>query len=372
MDYIRARLDSVHARMFLPPERIHKLRKAIRKFKPHVRVSAKLSQHLLGLRASTTTTLSHARLKMRSLQSWMLTLFDPHQDSQHKRLTVTPELALQLQWWTFLPHLLVGHPFHPLQLTRQVTTDGSPLGWGAHCDGHQIHVSWSPQEAWLHMNHLELLAVIKALRAFLPLVQGRAIQLVTDNSTTMFCVNKQGGTRSKSLLFLAVHLWECCYQQHIFLVAIHVSTTENQVADELSRHSFQTHKWELDPVVFHTLCHRWGTPSIDMFAALNNRKCHKYVSRAGRGEGSLGDAFMIPWNESLLYLFPPIPIIQRALIRTLQMEAEVILIAPWWPRQPWFSMLLQSATDKMKLPLIPHLITQDSGNVLIQTWSPST
>ena len=92
-----------------------------------------------------------------------------------------------------------------------------------------------------------------------------------------------------------------------------------------------------------------------MFASVN-KKCLTYASRAGPGHGSSGDAFMIPWDRGLLYMFPPIP-------RALQMKAEAILIAPWWPRQPWFSLLLQTAVDKVKLPLVPHLITQDSGSI---------
>ena len=208
MDYIGVRIDSVQACMFMPPEHVQKIKRAIKKFKPHARVRAKLVQHLLGLMASTTSTLSHACLKMRSLQVWMLTLFNPLHDSQNKCLTVTPELARQLQWWTFLPHLLVGCPFRPIQLTSQVTTDASPLGWGAHCDCHQIHALWSHHEQSLYINHLELLTVIKGLKSFLPLVRGRAIQLVTDSTTTMFYVNKKGGTKSKSLLLLSIHLWE--------------------------------------------------------------------------------------------------------------------------------------------------------------------
>ena len=52
---------------------------------------------------------------------------------QFKRLIVTPELTSQLTWWTFLPHLAVGRSFKALQFSVQVTTDASPLGWGAHC-----------------------------------------------------------------------------------------------------------------------------------------------------------------------------------------------------------------------------------------------
>ena len=89
MDYIGARINSVNARIFLPTEHIQKIVKAMK----HSSVSAHHSQHLLGLMASTTSALSHAQLKMRSLQAWFLAQFDPMLDSQNMCLRVTPELA---------------------------------------------------------------------------------------------------------------------------------------------------------------------------------------------------------------------------------------------------------------------------------------
>uniref|UniRef100_A0ABM5FXC1 ribonuclease H n=1 Tax=Pogona vitticeps TaxID=103695 RepID=A0ABM5FXC1_9SAUR len=362
--YIGARLDAAKARIFLPKERVQKILNAIKRFRPGARVTAKHAQHLLGLMASTTSTLAHARLKLRSLQSWLLTLFDPMTDSQRKRLLVTPELASQLQWWTYPPHIQVGRPFKPLQLTIQVTTDASPIGWGAHSAHHKIHGLWSPQEMNLHINHLEMLAVIKAFRAFLPIVQGRGVQVITDNTTTMHYINKQGGTRSQSLLYLTIHLWEWCYLHHVFPVAIHISTTANTLADRLSRLPYQTHEWELNPRVFLDLCHLWGYPAVDMFASQRNTKCTAYASRAGIGENSLGDAFMIQWNLGLLYAFPPFPLIQRTLVKLRQSHATAILIAPHWPRQTWFPTLTNMSTEFVKLPLTPDLLTQDAGTVL--------
>ena len=130
--YIGAKLDGLKGRVFLLAERILKIQRALRKFRPKAQVMAKHAQHLLGLMASTTPALSHARLKMRSLQSWFLALFDPMKESQRKRLRVTSELAAQLQWWNCIPHLEIGRPFRPLQLTMQVMTDASPTGWGVH------------------------------------------------------------------------------------------------------------------------------------------------------------------------------------------------------------------------------------------------
>ena len=122
---------------------------------------------------------------------------------------------------------------------------------------------------------------MKAFKAFLPLVQGQGVQVVTDNTTAMYYLNKQGGTCSRSLLLLTVILWEWCYWHHVFPVAIHVATEDNELADKLSRLTWQTHKWELNDSVFRDLCHRWGTPVMDMFATQYNKKCSRYASRAG-------------------------------------------------------------------------------------------
>ena len=167
-----------------------------------------------------------------------------------------------------------------------------------------------------------------------------------------------------SLLYLTVHLWEWWYLHHVFPVANHISTTENQLADELSHLTGQSHEWELDEDIFQRLCNRWDLPCVDMFASVTNKKCNRYASRAGMGARSLGDSFMIPWQANLLYLFPPVPLIQRALVRMRPVRAQAIFIAPWLPRQPWFSTLKEMDVGVLKLPMSPHLLTQDSGNIL--------
>ena len=58
-----------------------------------------------------------------------------------------------------------------------------------------------------------------------------------------------------SLLYLAVHLWEWWYyDHHVFLIAIHISTEDNEVTDTLSRLTIQRHEWELDTPTFLTIC----------------------------------------------------------------------------------------------------------------------
>ena len=138
----------------------------IERFLPHSFVTAHLAQPLLGLMASTTSTIQHSRLKMRSLQSWYLSLFDPMTDPSSKFLQVTLELSSQLFWWDTPSNLFIGRPFTPLQLSVQITTDASPTGWGADYNSLHIHAPWSCTERALHINNIELLAIFKAFRAF--------------------------------------------------------------------------------------------------------------------------------------------------------------------------------------------------------------
>ena len=194
-------------------------------------------------------------------------------------------------------------------------TDASPTGWGAHCLQHTVHGLWSNQELPLHINHLELLAIIKAFHAFLPLIRNQVVQLATDNTTALFYVNKQGGTHSPSLLYLVVTLWEWCYFHHVFPIAVHISMDNNTLADQLSRLPARTHKWSLNDVVFRQLRQWWGTPSIDLFATDANKKCPRFCSRAGQNSNSLGDEFLTDWSRDHLYIFSPLPLIQRVIVR---------------------------------------------------------
>ena len=160
--YIGGILDAVSGCTFIPESRILKIHHLLPHFTPGTRIQALLVQRLLGLMASTTVAVQHARLKMRALQSWYEDLFDLLIDPPSNLLTVTQELVEQLAWWSLCSNLLVGHPFGPLQPSIQLTTDASLSGWGAHCLNLTANGHWIPQEAALHINALELLAVFKA------------------------------------------------------------------------------------------------------------------------------------------------------------------------------------------------------------------
>ena len=116
-------------------------------------------------------------------------------------------LANLLRQWLD-PHFLnSGIPIRPFQADYTIFTDASSQGWGAHMGDSKISGIWTRIDRKLHINCLELKAVTYALQHWAPLLQGHQVMIATDNSTVVSYINKQGGTRSTSLLRLTVELF---------------------------------------------------------------------------------------------------------------------------------------------------------------------
>ena len=94
---------------------------------------------------------------------------------------------------------------------------------------------WTRIDRKLHINCLELKAVTCALQHWAPLLQGHQVMIATDNSTVVSYINKQGGTRSTSLLRLTVELFLWLESQGIIVRARHIPGCMNVIADHLSR-----------------------------------------------------------------------------------------------------------------------------------------
>ncbi|XP_054834143.1 BTB/POZ domain-containing protein 9 isoform X1 [Eublepharis macularius] len=188
-------------------------------------------------------------------------------------------------------------------------------------------------------------------------VRNKSVQVLTDNTTAMFYVNKQGGTASATLCTEAMKLWTWAIQNSVWLRAVHIPGVENLQADQLSRLHRDVHEWSLRDKYLVPIFSMWGFPELDLFATLDNRKAHRYCSRGGLGPGSDGDAFQVEWSGPLCYAFPPFPLLARVLSKIQGEGATVILIAPFWPRQPWFHTLLRLQSQSIRLPLVPDLLS---------------
>ena len=88
-------------------------------------------------------------------------------------------------------------------------------------------------EAWLYSNLMDLLIIRLPLKAFLPTIRGRLVQVLTDNTTAMWYCNKQGRVGLWTLCQETLHLWTWLECQGIFLVVHHLVGSLNARTDKL-------------------------------------------------------------------------------------------------------------------------------------------
>ena len=166
------------------------------------------------------------------------------------------------------------------------------------------------------------------------------------NTTVVAYINKQGGTHSHTLLWLVVDLFLLLQTQGIPIRARHIPGCLNVKADWLSRPNQPiTTEWSLHPEIVNQIFGMWGTPAVDMFVTVHNTHLLQFVSSSGAL--SIGDRCSVTRLAGEVgVLFSTFPLLSQVIqkLRTIQ-EGEVILIAPWWPSQPWFSHLLHLCVD---------------------------
>ena len=73
------------------------------------------------------------------------------------------------------------------------------MGWGGFLEGLRTSGIWSTQEQSLHITVLELRAVQLAIQSLVHVVQGKSIQVLSDNTSAIASIRNQGGTHSVSL-----------------------------------------------------------------------------------------------------------------------------------------------------------------------------
>ena len=147
---------------------------------------------LIGLLTATEKQVHLGRLHTRPIQ-WHLKNNWRVPESLEKVIPVPKSLHPHLRWWLEESNVLLGQPLHPLKHALQIFTDASKEGWGAHLDEHTARGQWSLPESKLHINHLELKVVFLALKEFQTLVFNKTVLVVTDNTTVVAYINKEGG-----------------------------------------------------------------------------------------------------------------------------------------------------------------------------------
>ena len=342
---------------FLPiQEAIHPLL-----FNPHT--APRQVMHLLGLLASTEKLVPQGRLHIQHLQFHLRKNYNCHlKGALDSPISLDPSVKVHLRWWLQRNNVMAQAPLHPPKYVTSIYTDASAQGWGAHCAHMIAQGHWSTQQSKLHINVLELKAVLLALKTFVPQLSlhQRIIQVASDNTTVCAYINKLGGTRSWDMFALTWHLFAFCRKNKVVLTARHVPGVMNLVADQLFRSQQTLHtEWSLNPKIFRWLSQIDFQPQIDLFATRFNHKLPQYVSPVPDPKALAVDALAMNWSGLHLYSFPPTalcPLVVKKLINS--QSCRMLLVTPLWETKEWLQDLLALSIRRpiaLPLKIQPHL-----------------
>ena len=207
ISFLGIELDSVAMTARLSEQRARCVRHLAASVQKGRYLPLKRFQRLLGHMASAAAVLRLGLLRMRPLQCWLKSKVPRGAwVSGSARVSVTQVCVSALQPWLAPEWYRQGVTMGVISHRKVVSTDASHMGWGALYEGRPICGPWSGPERNLHINCLEMLAVEKALKHFLPYLRGHHVLVRSDNMSVVSYVNRQGGLRSRALRALTERL----------------------------------------------------------------------------------------------------------------------------------------------------------------------
>ena len=335
-----------------PLSRVEALQTALIPMCENARGPLHLLESVRGQMVAMEKLVRHGRINFRSFQKSVTMALKSGRN--HRWVKLQAPAVRNLSWWRQTSRLLQGVPAIPRKPQVTLTSDASRNGWGVTSPTLQAQGKWSPSELSLHINALELLAVLKALELWASQLQGLAVLFLMDNRTAVSYVLKQGGTRSNSLNSIAERIFRVADEFHLQLSAAYLPGELNVLADMLSRSSqILKNEWSLGDRAFQWLVRLspFGPPQVDLFANRFNHKLPRFFSPCPDPKAISVDALSTPWPDEVLYAFPPATILDRFLLKAQQEKPKaLLLVAPLHTVASWFPALRSHALWVRKFP----------------------
>ena len=142
------------------------------------------------------------------------------------------------------------------------------------------------------------------------------------------------------------------------LSVFHLPGKLNTEADFLSRHLSVDMEWKLNATIFRIISNIYGPFEIALFESRLNNQLNKYASYLPDPNAIVVDAFSFKWDHRLNYAFAPFSLIVHVLKKLEEDQGQLVLIAPLWRTQVWFTSLLKMVSaDSYLLPQMKNLLS---------------
>lgn len=306
----------------------------------------------IGLLVSSLPAVQYGGLFYKYLEMCKVNALKISRGNFDAHMTLDYQSKCEIEWWK-------ENVMNSFQIVRVppptiiISTDASLDGWGCSYGVETTGGQWNIEESSLHINVLELKAILFSLKSYFNNLSCVHVRIKSDNSTAVHYVNNLGGVKSLSCHKVAKDIWLWAMQRCIHLSAEHLPGTENTQADKASRIFDVNTEWQLSQIVFDKIVHVFGPFDIDLFASRLNAKCQCYCSWKPDPSAFFIDAFSACWKDySKPYIFSPFSVIMKCLQKVCLDQAQVVLIAPLWITQPWFPKMMRMLIESpIVLPL---------------------
>ena len=119
-------------------------------------------------------------------------------------IKLSEDALYEIAWWK----KNIFKAFKPIRYPKIsiiIYTDASLEAWGASMGNVSTGGAWLRDEKLMHINVLELKAILLALNSFVK-TSHKHIKIMSDNTTSIHCINKMGTSRSSTNLGMGIYL----------------------------------------------------------------------------------------------------------------------------------------------------------------------
>ncbi len=288
-----------------------------------VDISIRQVAKIIGSLVSSLPGVQYGALYYRCLEMDKISALKISKGNFHAPMTISKEGLEELGWWVdHIDESFNYLSFPPFNII--IYSDASLQGWGAVLGETSSGGRWSPAESTQHINYLELLAALFALRLFHSTIQGKHVKLMIDNTTAVAVINNMGTCHSRDCHSVARQIWQFCANNNIWLTAAHIPGSQNVLADRESRHfQSQDKEWKLNSISLQNALDALKfQPEIDLFASRLNTQFALYCSYRPDPEATFVDAFSTSWADLKFYCFPPFSCLLQAVKKVIQIQFD--------------------------------------------------
>ena len=161
----------------------------------------------LGKITSIFPAAKFSRLHCRGLEKYKTMALCKNNGNFNAKTHLTEAAESDIRWWKENVHHLYRDIIVP-NPDKCITTNASSYVWGAVMDSNSTGGLFSTSEMREHINVAELKAILFGLKALAGGLTKSHIEVLTDNSTAVACINKFGTSRSQECDFETKDIWQ--------------------------------------------------------------------------------------------------------------------------------------------------------------------